>query len=59
MARPGLDTLPNCDVVVIPLHLADVPAPAEPAHRFFTCVTHTTKHLIRYPALRGAHDAQR
>jgi trimethylamine---corrinoid protein Co-methyltransferase len=40
------DALENCDFIVIPLHPTDIPADDVPANRFFTCATHSTKHIM-------------
>jgi trimethylamine--corrinoid protein Co-methyltransferase len=40
------DTLENCDFIVIPLHPTDIPVEDVPANRFFTCATHSTKHVM-------------
>lgn len=40
------DALVHCDFVVMPLSPTDVSAKDAPINRFYTCVTHTTKHVM-------------
>ena len=40
------DALAHCDFIVIPVHPTDVPEEAVPVNRFYTCLTHTTKHVM-------------
>jgi len=40
------DALQHCDFIVIPLHPTDVPDEDVPINRFYTCLTHSSKHIM-------------
>ncbi|MGQ9490339.1 MAG: trimethylamine methyltransferase family protein [Anaerolineae bacterium] len=40
------DKLAHCDFVVMPIYPTDIPAEHVPVNRFYTCLTHTTKHVM-------------
>ncbi len=40
------DALPHCDFIVVPLHPTDVPEPDVPINRFYTCLSHSCKHVM-------------
>ncbi len=40
------DALQHCDFIVIPLHPTDVPDEDVPINRFYTCLTHSGKHIM-------------
>ena len=40
------DALQHCDFIVIPLHPTDVPDEDVPINRFYTCLTHSTRHIM-------------
>jgi trimethylamine--corrinoid protein Co-methyltransferase len=41
-----VDALPNCDFVIIPIYPGDIAAEHVPVNRFYTCLAHTTKHVM-------------
>ena len=41
-----VDKLAHCDFVVMPIYPTDIPAEHVPVNRFYTCLTHTTKHVM-------------
>jgi len=40
------DALPHCDFIVIPVTPTDIPVGDVPVNRFYTCLTHSTKHVM-------------
>jgi trimethylamine--corrinoid protein Co-methyltransferase len=40
------DALDHCDFIVIPLHPTEVPEGDVPVNRFYTCLAHSTKHVM-------------
>jgi trimethylamine---corrinoid protein Co-methyltransferase len=52
-----VDHLPHCDFVVMPIYPTDIPAEHVPINRFYTCLTHTTKHVMGgVDTVRGARQ---
>lgn len=41
-----VDKLTHCDFVVMPIYPTDIPAEHVPVNRFYTCLTHTTRHVM-------------
>ena len=40
------DALQHCDFIVIPLHPTNVPDEDVPINRFYTCLTHSSRHIM-------------
>jgi len=40
------EALEHCDFIVIPLYPTDIPVEVVPVNRFYTCLAHSTKHVM-------------